>query len=137
MLYSEFVENTGCMANEFNHRLFLRLELIYMNDDTITKEEIYDMGRKLMNNEKPQYILELENDLKEELEERKERIQNMRTEIKSWQSMIKQEQENPLWESKQLIHSWRGNIKWLREQIKIQKRKIEGIKWILERGDKE
>lgn len=137
MLYSEFVEHTGCVANAFNHRLFLRLELIYMNDDTITKEEIYDMGRKLMNNEKPQYIIELENDLKEELKERKERIQNMRTEIKSWQSMIKREQENPLWESKQLIHSWRGNIKWLREQIKIQKRKIEGIEWILERGDKE
>ena len=137
MLYSEFIENTGCVANEFNRRLFLRLEILYMNDDTITKEEIYDMGRKLMNNEKPQYIIELENSLKEELKERKERIQNMRTEIKSWQSMIKKEQENPLWESKQLIHSWRCNIKWLREQIKIQKRKIEDINWILERGDKE
>ena len=135
MMYSEFVENTGCTANEFNHRLFLRLEIIYMNDDTITKEEIYEMGKKLMNNEKPPHIIALENELKAEIEERKERIKVLRNDIKSWQMMIKAEQENPIWHSKQFIQSWKSNIKHLREQIKIQKRRIEDAEWVLGRGE--
>lgn len=51
MLYSEFVENTGCRENDYNYTVYKRLELAYMNDDTFSKQEVYEWGKRLVNND--------------------------------------------------------------------------------------
>lgn len=49
MMYSEFAENVGCRDNEHNHEVFRNLEIMYMNSD-VSKETIYEYGRKLVDN---------------------------------------------------------------------------------------
>lgn len=49
MMYNEFLNGTGCKNNEHNFKLFERLEAMYNNTD-MTKEEIYEFGKKLADN---------------------------------------------------------------------------------------
>ena len=51
MLFSEFREGTGCKDNQHNHEVYKNLEIMYMNSD-MTKEEIYEYGKKLVDNSK-------------------------------------------------------------------------------------
>lgn len=53
MMYSEFIEGTGCRQNEHNYKVFQNLEAMYINTD-MSKEEIYEYGKKLVDNSKPQ-----------------------------------------------------------------------------------
>ena len=50
MLYSEFIEGTGCQDNHHNFKVFQDLEVLYMNSD-ISKEHIYEYGKKLVRND--------------------------------------------------------------------------------------
>jgi hypothetical protein len=67
MMYSEFVENTGCKQNEHNYKVFQNLEAMYMNTE-MTKEEIYEYGKKLVDNSKTEEEIETERKIKEEIE---------------------------------------------------------------------
>ncbi len=49
MLYSEFVENTGCRDNAHNYRVYKNLEIAYTNSD-MTKAEIYAAAMPLLDN---------------------------------------------------------------------------------------
>ena len=49
MLYSEFIEGTGCQDNRHNFKVFQDLEVMYMNSN-LTKEQIYEYGKKLVDN---------------------------------------------------------------------------------------
>jgi hypothetical protein len=49
MLYSEFIENVGCKDNAENHEVYSNLNILYTNSG-LTKEKIYEYGRKLVNN---------------------------------------------------------------------------------------
>ena len=49
MLYDEFLACTGCRDNSDNYKIYKDLEILYMNSD-ITKEQIYEYGKKLVNN---------------------------------------------------------------------------------------
>lgn len=59
MLWSEFVEGTGCKDTEHNYNVYKELELIYMNTDC-TKAHIYEMGKKLVDNSKTEEQIEKE-----------------------------------------------------------------------------
>lgn len=50
MLYSEFIAGTDCKDNTHNFNVYKRLEVMYMNSD-ITKEEIFEYGKKLVDND--------------------------------------------------------------------------------------
>lgn len=125
MLFHEFQENTGCHDNEYNHTLFKRLEIIYMNDDTISKSEIYEMGKKLMNNDKSEKQLAFEKGLKDEMNGYKEQIKVLKNDIKYYKTLLVDE-----WD-KTLIKEWKSSIRWRREDIKRLEQKIYGIKWVL------
>lgn len=49
MLYDEFIQGTGCRDNADNFKVYKDLEILYMNSD-LTKEAIYEYGKKLVNN---------------------------------------------------------------------------------------
>lgn len=51
MLYSEFIENVKCRDTEENYNVYRNIEYIYANNDSFTKEDFYNYGRKLVNNE--------------------------------------------------------------------------------------
>ena len=49
MLYDEFIAGTGCRDTAKNYKVFRDLEILYMNSD-LTKEDIYEYGKKLVDN---------------------------------------------------------------------------------------
>ena len=67
MMYSEFIKGTGCKANDHNYEVFQNLEAMYMNTD-MTKEEIYEYGKKLVDNSKTAEELKWEAERKADIE---------------------------------------------------------------------
>lgn len=125
MLYNEFVENTGCKENDHNYKLYKRLEIIYMNDDSITKAEIYEMGKKLMDNSKSEEQIKREAEIKADIESHKETIKNYREEIRYYQSLIPSETDY------MFLRHYKNSIKWRREDIKRLNSEIKGLRFIL------
>lgn len=128
MMFSEFQANTGCRDNEANHILFRRLELIYMQDEQITKEEIYDMGRKLMDNTPTQAEIELRERITAEIESRKMTIAAYRNEIKYHEDM------RDLWKDsdKEYARIQSKDIRNLKDLIRQERQIIAGLKWVIE-----
>ena len=124
MLFCEFQEGTGCKDNEYNHKVYEELEIIYMNTDC-TKEHIYDMGKKLVDNSKTEEQIRFENEIKEQIKNCKEEIKYYKSEIELKKNLLENEWEE-YW-----IAEWKRNIKFYREQIKILKNRIIELKWIL------
>lgn len=73
MLYSEFIEGTGCKDNQHNYELYKNLEIMYMNSD-LPKSTIYEYGKKLADNSKSEKEIEVENQIKAEIESLKEEM---------------------------------------------------------------
>ena len=92
MLYSEFVAGTGCRETDKNYQVYKELELIYMNTDC-TKEHIYEMGKKLVDNGKTEKELQLEKEITEKIERLKEDIQYYKDCITCKESLIEWETE--------------------------------------------
>lgn len=63
MMYNEFIKGTGCKDNEYNRRVYKNLGILYMNSD-MTKEEIYEYGKKLVDNSKTEAEIALEKEIK-------------------------------------------------------------------------
>lgn len=65
MLYSEFVTGTGCKDNEYNYQVYRDLEILYMHSDH-SHFEIYEMGKKLVDNGEPSEadLLHLDHELR-------------------------------------------------------------------------
>lgn len=127
MLYSEFVENTGCRDNEHNYNLYKELELIYMNTDC-TKAHIYEMGKKLADNNKSEKELEVEAGIKAEIESVEAEIKS----AKEWQKYYKAQKEynksvgDKYWEKEN-----RRMEKYYTDEIKKLRNRIAGLKWVL------
>lgn len=73
MLYSEFIEGTGCKDNEKNYKVYKDLEIMYMNSN-MSKSDIYEYGKKLVDNSKTEKELQLEQEIKEQVAEYKKYI---------------------------------------------------------------
>ena len=114
MMYSEFIAGTGCKENEHNYKVFCNLEAMYMNTD-MSKAEIYEYGKKLVDNSKSERELRFEAKIKAEIKSWKERI-----EVNNWWlDYYKQMGDNNM-------------IKYYREENKSARNAIASLKWILE-----
>lgn len=76
MLWHEFIAGTGCRDTEHNYAVYKDLEIMYMNSD-MSKEKIYEYGRKLVDNNLTERELMHNADIYT-------RISEMRKEIKSY-----------------------------------------------------
>ena len=128
MMYSEFVAGTGCKENEHNYKVFKDLEIMYMNSN-LSKAEIYEYGKKLVDNSKSERELQFEAEVKA-------KIASLEAEIKSekeyieWKQMLldtAREQGDKEWEK-----FYRNIIKSSKARIKELKREIAGCKLVLE-----
>lgn len=127
MLFSEFVEGTGCKESEHNYEVYKELELIYMNTDC-TKEHIYEMGRKLVDNSKSEKELEIERKIKEEIEEHKSEIAR----YKGYASDDKEAMS--YWQNegdKEMTSLYRNRIKYYNREIKAHRNQINALNWVL------
>lgn len=127
MLFSEFVAGTGCKETDKNYKVYKELEIIYMNTDC-SKEHIYEMGKKLVDNSKTEAELKLEAEINEEIRGLKQEIERVKgiirgcdESIRTWKEygdvkMVKMNQENKKW--------WNTELKSLRGQV-------NALKWVL------
>lgn len=121
MLYSEFVENTGCKETDYNYLVYKRLELIYMNDDTVSKQDIYEYGKKLVDNSETEAEIEFETQINAEIAGHKSQIESYKKDLEFEKYMLS-------------IDSTKGRkaaVKYTEEAIKAERRKIKELKWIL------
>lgn len=128
MLYNEFVEGTGCKDNEHNYQVYKNLEIMYMNSD-MSKAEIYEYGKKLVDNSKTEAELKLEAEVKEEIEGLKADLEWYKREIGYRKAMVE------LWmeaEDKDMMKAEGNMIKYYRDAMKSAKARIKMLKdWFL------
>lgn len=124
MMYSEFIEGTGCKENAHNYKVFKDLEIMYMNSD-LTKEDIYEYGKKLVDNSKSPEELKVEGELKIKLAETIERINEVKKEISDLTRRIETECD-PEW-----IRTFRGQRNRMRQILDDLVSKRKEINWIL------
>ena len=127
MMYCEFAEAVGCKNNEHNRKVFDDLEVMYMNSD-LSKEQIYEYGRKLVDNSKSEEELKLEAEINAEIDMLKREIEQ----YKDWVDV--DEQSLRLWKSyedKDMIKRYRNSIKFWKEEIKTRRNRISALKWVL------
>lgn len=137
MLYSEFIEGTQCKDNKHNYKVYKDLEIMYMNSD-MSKQDIYEYGKKLVNNEKSLQEIENERFINEKIEELESDIQTWKKQIQTWNEMIDHQVLMLQGETdKEWINRRKCSIKCLKQEIKEYKRyinqdrhKIQAIKQI-------
>lgn len=124
MMYSEFIEGTGCKQNDHNYEVFKNLEIMYMNSD-MSKEEIYEYGKKLIDNSKTEEQLRFEQEIKDEIVECKETIKWNRSQIQMYEDFIKMNPKDD-W-----VESWKSSIKGYKKNNKELRARVRGLKWVL------
>lgn len=124
MLYEEFREGTGCRDNQYNYKVYKDLEIIYMNSD-ITKNEIYEYGKKLVNND-------LTDRQKEWNREMMEKIDELREELEEAQAVLERnERDLVYW--KNAGEEYKDMVGYRKSDIKYYKREIIRIKGEIKR----
>ena len=124
MMYSEFVKAVGCKQTEHNYKVFLDLEAMYMNTD-LSKEDIYTYGKKLVDNSKTPAEIELENEIKADIETAKAEAKRYTDTAKMYTEWAKEE-TNPVWKK-----DWKYYAKLNREWAKAERNKIKELRYIL------
>lgn len=138
MLYSEFVTGTGCKDNATNYRIYKDLEVMYMNSD-LSKADIYEYGKKLVDNSKSEAEIEAENKITAEIDELKADNAERKNRIESRKAKIEREKAYLVGETdKGWIDYCKSNIKWYkadirqqREWIRANNAKIRALKALL------
>ena len=126
MMYSEWIENTGARDNEANRKTWERIERIYMEDESFTKEDAYTWGKALMNNEPS--------------EEEKAFRAKIESEIKELQEALKAAKEQKAWHEEQKawynkededFHYYKYKAEADGREIKRIKAENQAKKWII------
>lgn len=125
MMYSEFAKAVGCRDNEHNHKVFEDLEVMYMNSD-LTKEEIYEYGRKLVDNSKSPEQIRLEEEVNAEISICKRDLAYWTREYQRNVELAKYE-DDEYWK-----RSFKASAKSDKNEIKNLKNRIQALKWVLE-----
>lgn len=128
MMYSEFVAGTGCRENEHNYEVFKNLEIMYMNSD-MSKEQIYEYGKKLVDNSKSEEQLRFEQEIKDEIKALKEQIKDNRAKAKYYEQDARQMKA---WGHDFLAQTSKAWAKGYREENRQLKWKMNELKWVLE-----
>ena len=125
MLYNEFIEGTGCRDNEYNYKVYKDLEVMYMNSD-LSKTEIYEYGKKLVDNSKPEHLTKLEKEIKEQIAEYRKEVKWYKEKNDTLKALLNVESDL-YW-----ITEWRRQMKYNRDQMRAYKQKIVELRWVLQ-----
>jgi len=121
MLYSEFIEGTGCRENDHNYQVYKNLEIMYMNSQ-MSKQEIYEYGKKLVDNSKSPEQIEFEEQIKAEISSLQNQLKNLRADIKKYDEYYQMDKSDKFWKLQ------RDGFK---KDASYTRRRIAELKWIL------
>ena len=114
MMYSEFVKGTGCKENNYNYNIFIKLEDLYM-DSNITKEDVYEFGKKLVDNSETEEEKALREEIEREIKEHEEVLTYWEERSKFYLDIMEDKKES----------------KRFSTYAKEEKNKIKMLKWVL------
>ena len=123
MLYEEFMQGTGCRDNKDNYKVYKDLEILYMNSD-LTKEQIYEYGKKLVNND-------LTTEQKEWNAESDWKIAELQTKVNYYMGEADYyEQCITLWKGfdEDMVKGAKKSKKWALGEAKFYRRQIRDLK---------
>ena len=126
MLYDEFITGTGCKDNEHNYQVYRNLEIMYMNSE-MTKAQIYEYGKKLVDNSKSEKQIQIENEIKSEIESLKSEIDYHRREAERYTEYANTEPRNSMY-----YKIYRDDAKRHKDEIRKLKNKIAMLKSLFE-----
>lgn len=124
MMYSEFVAGTGCKENDHNYKVFQNLEIMYMNSD-MSKAEIYEYGKKLVDNSKSEEELRIEAEIKSEIEHQKDLLDYHKREIGYYKTMIES------WRAegdKEMVRMNQSSLNYHKQEAKAIRGRIASLK---------
>ena len=98
-----------------------------MNSD-MSKAEIYEYGKKLVDNSKSEKELQLEAQIKEEIEEHKAEIAKYKGWIKENEVFAGYWKEQG---DKEMVAFYKNPTKSWKQEIKYHKNQIAALKWVL------
>ena len=140
MLYNEFIENTGCKDTEYNYSVYKQLEVLYMSNDNISKQAIYEAGKKLVDNSKTAAEIEAEKNINDEIEKYNNWIDDNKTTIDHLTGLIERHTyymnncyytEKEKAETIENIKYWKNRIKYYKDINRGYKMKIKNLQFIL------
>ena len=134
MLWNEFIEGTKCKDTEYNYSVYKNLEELYMNNDKLTKEDIYKVGKQLVDNSPTKKEIEFQNYISNEIAIMESDIAFYERDIDRYEWYIHEiETIDYTAENKKIwINDYKYQIKWRKEEIKKMKQKIKIYKyWFL------
>lgn len=127
MLFSEFVAGTGCRETDKNYQVYKELEIIYMNTDC-SKEHIYEMGKKLVDNSKTEAELQFEAEINEEIRGLKAEIERVKGIVKECDESIR------LWKEygdAEMVKMNQNSKRFWNRELKQYRNKVNELKWVL------
>ena len=127
MLYNEFVEGTRCKDNEYNYKVYKDLEIMYMNSD-LSKAQIYEYGKKLVDNSKSEAELKVEAEIMNEIAGHKAEIETCKRWIADNERMVAYWKEQG---DKEMVSFYRNPIKTWKQEIRNHRNQIAALKWVL------
>lgn len=126
MLFDEFMVGTGCKNNDKNYKVYKDLEILYMNSD-LTKEQIYEYGKKLVDNSLTEKQIEWNKEIDEQIERLNKQVEYYKGEVEYYEKAVE------LWkgyaeekEYKKSLRRVKNELKWWKHQI----REIKSCKYI-------
>lgn len=133
MLYEEFAKATKCRDNPHNHDVYKAFELLYMTCDELTKEDVYKMAKKFLDNSKSDEELAIEQETRAKIGELEAYIVELKADIdyyKNDMAMLKSlvvKTDNDRW----WIEECARKIRWRKSELKSCKEEIAKLKWVL------
>ena len=124
MHYNEFIQCTGCRDNADNFKVYKDLEILYMNSD-LTKEAIYEYGKKLVNNGLTEKQKAWNADIDGQIVDLKRRADDLVKDIERYKENCKYYEDNCWYD---IAETWKRDIKWARAELKTYRNKIKDLK---------
>ena len=99
-------------------------------NSNLSKEEIYEYGKKLVDNSKTDAELEIERNINGRIDELKEQLKSVRAAEKRYAEYYQKEKEE-FGLSARAYNYWKEQVKWQKELARRINRRISELKWVL------
>lgn len=124
MLYDEFIQGTGCKDNADNYKVYRDLEILYMNSD-LTKEAIYEYGKKLVNNALTASQIAWNAEIDSKIAELTAAAEELKKDVAKCKELYEYYKENYYLD---LAEMWKRDMKWTDKRLKDCRRQIRELK---------
>ena len=125
MLFDEFIKGTGCKDNKKNYKVYKDLEILYMNSD-LTKEQIYEYGKKLVDNSLTEEQIEFNTEIDKEISKVKIKLSGAKNDLARYNSNLNYYTAMD-WADDESVKFWKKEIRLTRKTIREYKELIKDL----------